>query len=96
MTRSELTTLISQRFPQLVRKDAEMAVAEILGAISQTLAQRGRVEVRDFGVFELNHRPSRTGRNPMSGEKVSVPAKWAPHFKPGKELRESVLKDFKA
>jgi integration host factor subunit beta len=96
MTRSELTTLISQRFPQLVRKDAEMAVAEILGAISQSLIQRGRVEVRGFGTFAINHRPPRIGHNPKSMEKLSVPAKWVPHFKAGKELRDAVQRDFKA
>lgn len=94
MTRSELTNLLAERFPQLVRKDAEMAVAEIIGAISQSLIQRGRVEVRGFGVFELNHRPPRIGRNPMTGEAVSVPGKWVPHFKAGKELREAVQMDF--
>jgi integration host factor subunit beta len=96
VTRSELTNLLAERFPQLVRKDAEMAVAEILGAISLSLIQRGRVEVRGFGTFALNHRPPRTGRNPKSGEKVSVPAKWVPHFKAGKELRDSVQRVFKA
>ena len=95
ITRSELTNRLAERFPQLVRKDAELAVAEILGAISQTLAQRGRVEVRGFGPFALNHRPPRIGHNPKSMEKLSVPAKWVPHFKAGKELRDVVQRDFK-
>lgn len=93
MTRSELTNLLAERFPQLVRKDSEMAVAEILRAISQTLTQKGRVEVRGFGTFALNHRPPRICHNPKSMEKVSVPAKWVPHFKAGKELREAVMED---
>ena len=96
MTRSELATLIAERFPQLVRKDAEMAVAEIISAISQTLTKNGRIEVRGFGTFALNHRPPRIGRNPKSGEKVSVSAKWVPHFKAGKELRDAVQRDLKA
>ena len=49
-----------------------------------------RIEIRGFGSFALNYRPPRIGRNPKSGEKVSVPAKWVPHFKAGKELRERV------
>ena len=90
MTRSELTAALAQRFPQLVQKDAEMAVAEILGAISAALAAGNRVEIRGFGSFSLNYRPPRTGRNPKTGEKVAVPGKYVPHFKAGKELRERV------
>lgn len=90
MTRSELIEAMAQRFPQLVQKDAELAVAEILGAIGSTLSSGGRVEIRGFGSFSLNYRPPRTGRNPKTGEVVSVPAKWTPHFKAGKELRDVV------
>ena len=49
-----------------------------------------RVEIRGFGTFALNYRPPRVGRNPKTGERVDVPAKYTPHFKPGKELRERV------
>lgn len=91
MTRSELIANLALRFPQLVRPDAELAVSEILEAIARTLVDGGRVEVRGFGSFALNHRPPRRGRNPKTGEEVSVPAKYVPHFKPGKELRELVL-----
>ena len=80
MTRSELVALLTQRFPQLVQKDAELAVAEILGAVGSALGNGGRVEIRGFGSFSLNHRPARIGRNPKTGEKVIVPAKWTPHF----------------
>ena len=90
MTRSELIDSIAQRFPQLLKADAEMAVAEILGAIGQTLIQGCRVEIRGFGTFALNYRPPRVGRNPKTGERVDVPGKYSPHFKPGKELRERV------
>ena len=48
------------------------------------------IEIRGFGSFTLNHRPSRVGRNPKSGESVLVPEKFVPHFKAGKELRERV------
>ena len=85
-----MTTALAQRFPQLVQKDAEMAVAEILGAIAAALAAGNRVEIRGFGSFSLNYRPPRTGRNPKTGEKVAVPGKYVPYFKAGKELRERV------
>ena len=52
-----------------------------------------RIEIRGFGSFALNYRPPRLGRNPKSGDEVQVPAKYVPHFKAGKELRERV--DFK-
>lgn len=91
MTRSELIILLATRFPQLVQKDAEMAVAEILGAIQATLANGDRIEIRGFGSFGLNYRPPRQGRNPKTGEPVAVAAKWVPSFKPGKELRERVI-----
>jgi integration host factor subunit beta len=54
------------------------------------LARGGRIEIRGFGSFALNYRPPRIGRNPKSGDKVQVPAKYVPHFKAGKELRERV------
>lgn len=90
MTRSELVALLAQRFPQLVQKDAELAVSEILGAVGSALCRGGRVEIRGFGSFCLNYREPRMGRNPKTGEKVSVPGKYTPHFKPGKEMRENV------
>lgn len=67
-----------------------MAVTEILQAISNTLIDGRRVEIRGFGTFALNYHPPRLARNPKTGEKVSVPGKYAPHFKAGKELRERV------
>lgn len=90
MTRSELIAALAQHFPLLVQKDAELAVSEILTAISQALSKGHRVEIRGFASFALNYRPPRTGRNPKSGEAVQVPEKYVPHFKPGKELRERV------
>ena len=57
---------------------------------SKTLSEGHRIEIRGFGSFSLSHRPPRVGRNPKSGERVLVPEKRVPHFKPGKELRERV------
>jgi integration host factor subunit beta len=90
MTKSELIAHLAQRFPQLVAKDADLAVKMILDALSETLAKGDRIEIRGFGSFSLNYRPPRVGRNPKSGVKVEVPAKYVPHFKAGKELRERV------
>ena len=88
MTRSDLIAALAARFQSLTAKDAEVAVKEILDAIGHSLAQGGRVEIRGFGSFSLNYRPPRMGRNPKSGDAVLVPAKYAPHFKAGKEMRE--------
>lgn len=90
MTKSELIVRLAERFPQLVAKDADFAVKMILDAMTEALVRGDRIEIRGFGSFALNYRPPRIGRNPKSGEKVSVPAKWVPHFKAGKELRERV------
>ncbi len=90
MTKSELIARLAQRFPQLVAKDADLSVNVILDALAQSLAKGERIEIRGFGSFSLNYRPPRIGRNPKSGAKVEVPAKYVPHFKAGKELRERV------
>jgi integration host factor subunit beta len=90
MTKSELIDRLAAQFPQLVAKDAELAVKLILDAMADALAKGQRIEIRGFGSFGLNYRPPRTGRNPKSGERVQVPEKFVPHFKAGKELRERV------
>jgi integration host factor subunit beta len=90
MTKSELIARLARRYPQLVAKDAEVAVKIILDAMIMILVKGQRIEIRGFGSFKINYRPPRTGRNPKSGEKVPVPEKYVPHFKPGRELRERV------
>ena len=90
MTKSELIAKLATRFPQLVAKDADFAVKMILDGMIAALERGDRTEIRGFGSFDLNYRPPRIGRNPKSGEKVEVAAKYVPHFKAGKELRERV------
>ena len=90
MTRSDLIAKLAELYPQLLAKDADLAVKVILDAMAGTLARGGRIEIRGFGSFALNYRPPRIGRNPKSGDRVQVPAKYVPHFKAGKELRERV------
>lgn len=94
MTKSELigklVDRLNERNSQLIYKDAEMAVKTILEAMASSLSQGQRIEIRGFGSFGLSYRPPRVGRNPKSGNSVSVPEKYVPHFKAGKELRERV------
>ncbi len=71
-------------------RDVELSVKGLLEQMSSALASGERIEVRGFGSFSLRYRPPRTGRNPKTGDTVSLPAKYVPHFKPGKELRERV------
>ena len=90
MTRSELIDRLHSRFPALLHADAKSVVTVILDAIAHQLVSENRIEIRGFGSFDLVYRKPRLGRNPKSGEKVSVPGKYRPHFKAGKELRERV------
>ena len=90
MTKSELIDRLCMRYPQLRSQDVEEAVKLIIEKVCQSLEKGDRVEIRGFGSFDLNHRPARIGRNPKTGERVEVPEKHVPHFKPGKELRERV------
>ena len=90
MTRSDLVNQLAERFGQLTQRDTEFAVKTMLDAMSDALARGHRIEIRGFGSFSINRRPPRQGRNPRSGEKVTIPEKLVPHFKPGKALRESV------
>ncbi|MEQ8289134.1 MAG: integration host factor subunit beta [Gammaproteobacteria bacterium] len=90
MTKSELIEVLARRQSQLAYKDVELAVKTIIEHMSGTLSGGERIEIRGFGSFSLHYRPPRVGRNPKSGEPVSLPAKYVPHFKPGKQMRERV------
>lgn len=90
MTKSELIAALIRKQSHLPPKDVEEAVKIILEHMSQALASGERIEVRGFGSFSLHFRPPKMGRNPKTGEKVPLGAKYVPHFKPGKDLRERV------
>lgn len=90
MTKSELIERIAAKQPQLAYRDVELAVKTMLEHMAQQLANGQRIEIRGFGSFSLHYRPGRVGRNPKTGAPVSLPPKYVPHFKPGKELRERV------
>lgn len=90
MTKSKLIEILLQEQPHLKLEDVELAVKTILDLMSQSLADGERIEIRGFGSFCLHYRPPRIGRNPKSGEPVTLSEKYIPHFKPGKQLRERV------
>lgn len=88
MTRSELISKLSFVHRDLTQSQIETIVNLIFNEISGALTSGDRVELRGFGTFSLRKREARTGRNPRTGEMVSVDSKSVPFFKSGKELRE--------
>ena len=90
MTKSELIELLSEEYPHLPVKDVELSVKNIIEQMVDNLSAGERIEIRGFGSFTLHYRAPRVGRNPKTGESVELGAKYVPHFKPGKELRERV------
>jgi integration host factor subunit beta len=87
MIKSELIEKLAAGNPHLMQKDVEKIVNVILDEITNALARGDRVELRGFGAFSVKHRPARHGRNPRTGDQVSVSEKYVPYFKTGKELR---------
>lgn len=90
MTKSELIEILAAKNSHLNHKDVELAVKSLIEQMSQSLSTGNRIEIRGFGSFSLHYRPPRMGRNPKTGDAVALAAKYVPHFKPGKELRERV------
>jgi len=95
MMKSELIERIARKQSHLAYKDVELAVKSLLEQMSSALSNGDRIEIRGFGSFSLHYRPPRSGRNPKTGDSVSLPGKHVPHFKPGKELRERVNESLK-
>lgn len=96
MKKSELIEVLSKRLPNLAFKDVERAVNYIVEQMSEALSAGdrtdtgNRIEIRGFGSFSLHRRAPHIGRNPKTGEAVSLNAKFISHFKPGKDLRNKV------
>ena len=90
MTRSHLTLLLAQRHPEQVQKDVNDAIKQILNAMAHALQEGNRIEIRGFGSFSVRSRRARIGRNPKTGEKVSVPQRRSAHFRASKELSEHI------
>src|SRR6266566_6603309 len=78
------------RVTELPRKESESIVETIFDSIIESLQKGDKIEIRGFGSFRTRQRRGRTGRNPKTGEKVEVPAKRIPFFKPSKELKDHV------
>ena len=90
MTKSELIQRVAYGQTPLTTRDVELAVNVMLEHMAACLAAGGRIEIRGFGTFSLRYRPARLARNPRTEAAISLPARYAPHFKPGKALRERV------
>lgn len=88
MIRSELVQKIADENPHLYQRDVERLVATVFDEIIEAMAKGNRVELRGFGAFSVKHREARTGRNPRTGDAVSVGEKYVPFFKTGKLLRD--------
>jgi nucleoid DNA-binding protein len=89
VTKKEIVKTISEEIGMTQLKTKEI-VQKTFDAIVRTLVEDSRIELRNFGVFEVKKRASRKARNPRTGEKVSVPEKFVVTFKPGKEMEERV------
>ncbi len=89
MTKKEIVRQISERIGLTQLKTKEI-VQQTFDAIVDTLLEVGRIELRNFGVFEVKQRKARKARNPRTGDKVDVPPKNVVTFKPGKEMEERV------
>lgn len=88
MIKSELIQKLADENPHLFQRDVERIVSSVFDEVTEALARGDRVELRGFGAFSVKHRDARMGRNPRTGEAVSVPEKRAPFFKTGKDLRD--------
>lgn len=90
MTKSGLIEKVAEQSPHISKKDTEVVVNTIFDAMTDALSQGERIEIRGFGSFQVKVREAREGRNPKTGDMVSIPAKRTPFFKVGKELKEMV------
>jgi integration host factor subunit beta len=89
MTKADLIDEVS-KLAELTRKDSEVIVETIFDSIVRSLRVGDKIEIRGFGSFRTRQRKPRVGRNPKTGERVEVPAKKIPFFKPSKELKDLV------
>lgn len=89
MTKADLIEEVS-RVVEMTRKDSEIIVEAVFSSIVRALKQGDKIEIRGFGSFRTRERQARIGRNPKTGDRVEVPAKRIPYFKPSKELKDLV------
>src|SRR5204863_6771911 len=89
MTKADLVEEVA-RVTELTRKDSEVIVDTLFESVMKALKTGDQLAVRGFGSFRVRQRNARVGRNPKTGEKVEVPAKRVPYFKPSKELKDLI------
>jgi len=92
MTKADLVEEVA-KVTELTRKDSEVIVDTMFESVIKALKTGEKLEVRGFGSFRVRQRNARVGRNPKTGEKVEVPAKRVPYFKPSKELKDLINDD---
>ena len=92
MTKADLVEEVA-KVTELTRKDSEVIVDTMFESVIKALKTGDKLEVRGFGSFRVRQRNARVGRNPKTGEKVEVPAKRVPYFKPSKELKDLINDD---
>lgn len=89
MNKTELVDAVATK-SELTKQDSKKAVDALFETISNTLSQEEKIQLVGFGTFEIRERAERTGRNPQTGEQMTIPASKSPAFKPGKELKDAV------
>ncbi|MET1117302.1 HU family DNA-binding protein [Priestia megaterium] len=89
MKKPELIDAVATK-SDLTKQDSKKAVDALFETISNTLVKEEKIQLLGFGTFEVRERAERTGRNPQTGEEMTIPASKVPAFKPGKELKEAI------
>ena len=89
MNKTELIAAVDEK-TDLSKKDADAAVSAVLGAITDALKAGDKIQLVGFGTFEVRNRAAKQGRNPRTGETMTVPASKVPAFKAGKALKDAV------
>lgn len=90
LNKSGLVGMLQERVSHLPLHEVDAVVSQFFEVLGASLADKLRVELRGFGVFDLRHRRPRQGRNPRTGQTVFVEGKWVPYFKAGKGLRRTL------
>ena len=89
MNKTELIAAVAEK-AEISKKDAEKVVKAFTDAVAEELAKGGKVQLVGFGTFEVSEREAREGRNPLTGEKITIAASKNPKFKAGKALKDMV------
>lgn len=90
MIKSKLIEMIGRKQDHLSEQDITLSINTILEKMATHLSNGGRIEIRGFGSFSLHHRPPRHAHNPKTGERLITEAKYAVHYKPGKDLKNQI------